>query len=131
MSHAAYFDLLRFYADIWCRTHCRVLLAGEEHAVALEEYLFLPVVRQMIAVFADEELRQQRGRGQAMLAHPRGRGREDRCGLPLIDAHILGAHGLEPAKLSGLVIQLPTGFLADPFEALRFSTQPAGRAVGR
>lgn len=31
MSHAAYFGLLRIYADIWCRTHCRVVLAGEEH----------------------------------------------------------------------------------------------------
>lgn len=31
MSHAAYFGLLRFYADIWCRTHCGVVLGGEEH----------------------------------------------------------------------------------------------------
>lgn len=31
MSHAAYFGLLRLYADIWCRANCRVVLAGEEH----------------------------------------------------------------------------------------------------
>ena len=30
MSHAGYFRLLKLYADIWARRHCRVILAGQE-----------------------------------------------------------------------------------------------------
>jgi hypothetical protein len=35
------------------------LLSGDEHAVALPEDLFLPVEGQVVAVFANEQLRQQ------------------------------------------------------------------------
>jgi 1-acyl-sn-glycerol-3-phosphate acyltransferase len=30
MSHAGYFRLLKLYADVWARRHCRVVIAGEE-----------------------------------------------------------------------------------------------------
>jgi len=45
MSHAAYFGLLRTYADIWCRTHCRVVLAGEEHLAGAADRPRVYVVR--------------------------------------------------------------------------------------
>jgi 1-acyl-sn-glycerol-3-phosphate acyltransferase len=31
MSHAGYFRLLKLYADIWARRHCRVVLGGQEN----------------------------------------------------------------------------------------------------
>jgi 1-acyl-sn-glycerol-3-phosphate acyltransferase len=31
MTHASYFKLLKLYADLWARRHCRVEIAGEEH----------------------------------------------------------------------------------------------------
>lgn len=31
MSYASYFKLLRLYSDVWTRSHCRVILRGEQH----------------------------------------------------------------------------------------------------
>ena len=37
MTHASYFKLLKLYADLWARRHCRVELSGEEQLEHVRE----------------------------------------------------------------------------------------------
>ena len=37
MSHAGYFRLLKLYADVWARRHCRVILSGEQRLRSVQE----------------------------------------------------------------------------------------------
>ena len=102
------------------------LLPRDEHAVPLPEELFLPVEGQVVAVLADQQLRQQTRRGQAVLGHAGRRGRDHRRQRPLRDAHILGPHGFLPEELAGLIIQPPAHFLADALPVLRLGLHQLG-----
>jgi hypothetical protein len=81
--------------------------------VPLPEDLFLPVEGQMVAVFADQQLRQQAGSSQAVLGHPFGCRGDHRRQHALIAPHILGPDRFLPEELARLIIQLPADFLAD------------------
>lgn len=58
-------------------------------------------------------------RGQAVVGHLRGRGRDDRRQRPLIHARILGPHGFLPEELAGIVVEPAADFRADLLPFLR------------
>ena len=73
----------------------------------------------MVAILADQQLRQQAGRGQTVVGHALRRGRDHRRQLALAHAHIFGPDGFLPEKFARLVVQLPADFLADAFPLFR------------
>ena len=53
-------------------------LPGQVNSVTLQENLFLPIQRQMVAVFSHHDVRQQSRRGQAAIQQPFRQRRDQR-----------------------------------------------------
>lgn len=88
-------------------------LAGQMHAMALPINLFLTVERRMIAIFGDEDLRQQPCGGQTALLQPWRQRRDDRSRVHIAPAHILAPDEPEPQKARRFIVELLADFLSD------------------
>ena len=88
-------------------------LPGQLHPVAAGEDLFLPMEREVVAVFADEEVREQTGRGQPAFPQARGQRRDDGGEVGVGAMRVFAADGAPAQEAAGLVIKLLIHFLAD------------------
>ena len=73
----------------------------------------------MVAVLAHQQVRQQPGRGQAVIGHAQRRGRNDRRQLAPTHPHIFGPDGFLPEKLARLIIQPPAHLCTDALPLFR------------
>ena len=83
------------------------------HLMPAKENLFLPEEGQMIAVFADQHLRQQARRGQTAFLQTRRQGRHHRGQIQLHAGHIFFADEPPAQKTGRFIIQLLADFLPD------------------
>ena len=75
--------------------------------------LFLPVQRQMVAVFGDQNLRQQSRRRQAAIQQAFRQRRGQRRAIRIFAVNVGAADGAPPQKPRRLIVQLLTDFLPD------------------
>jgi hypothetical protein len=93
-------------------THAGQRLPGQMHLMALRENLFLPIQRQMVAVFAHQNVRQQPRRGQTGLAGVPATARSPEPVQDQRGEHIF-ADGPAAQKTRRFIIQLLADFLPD------------------
>ena len=87
-------------------------LARDPNIMPRGEYLLLPVERQMIDVFADDDRSDQTGRADAAILQGIQRC-DQRCGEGMIAPRIFAPHDAAAIKSCGLIVELPGHFLAD------------------
>ncbi len=74
---------------------------------------FLAVEREMVAVFADQDVGQQSRRGQAAVLQARGQRGDDGGRFPVRFADILGPDQPAAQQAAGLVVELFADLFAD------------------
>ena len=100
-------------------TPARQGLPRQVNSVAANENLFLPVQRQMVAVFAHQNVRQQSGCGQTTILQTFWQRRDDRCLVKVNPVNVFAPNGPAAQKTRRFKIQLLADFLADATPALR------------
>ncbi|MEN9576773.1 MAG: hypothetical protein RL514_4628 [Verrucomicrobiota bacterium] len=94
-------------------------LTRQMHLVAVPEDLFLPIQRKVIAVFADQHLRQQARCGQAAIQQPFRQGCDHGRLVEFHPVNVFAADHAAAQKAGRFVIELFADFLADATPALR------------
>ena len=97
-------------------------LSRQMHFVAAGEDVFLPVEREVVAVFADEDVREQTGRGQSAFAQTLGQQCDDGGEIGVGAVNVFAADDAAPQEAAGFVVELFVYLLADtaPGFRLRF-----------
>ena len=97
-------------------------LPRQLHVVAAGEDLFLTIKRKVVAVFADEDVREQTGRGQSAFAQTLGQQCDDGGEIGVGAVNVFAADDAATQEAAGFVVELFVHLLADaaPGFRLRF-----------